>query len=310
MLSGVETDTIKKISRPVNNKTIENILNNPFYIGKLKVGRKNNEYIQGRHSALINISLFNKVQDVLKSKNVCIHYIDKSFFTYRNIIKCSCGRSYSPYQKKGITYYYSRCLNGCENPEKNINETKIDDVISELLEKISFSDEEKQEIEARASFELDNISNKREKELDDLNNERKRIYADLNYITKNKISLLRAETMGIEEITKEEKRLNNELDLIEIKNSAHREAASEMLKYIITFSELVKMANIYYKHALDTEKHEIATQVFSELCIVDRKLASIKAKEGFQALFMRHDLISGSGSWMKLEIVWLIIVKN
>ena len=151
-----------------------------------------------------------------------------------------------------------------------------------------------QEIEARAIFELDKISTNREKEFDDLNNERKRIYEDLNYITKNKISLLRAETMSIEDIGKEEKRLNHELDLIEEKTSIHREAASEMLKYIITFSELVKMANVYYKHALDTERHEIATQVFSELCIVDRKLANLKAKEGFQALFVRHSVTSGS----------------
>ena len=294
MLSGLETAEIEKVSRPVNNKTIENILNNPFYIGKLKIGRKNKSYINGKHQAIIDTSLFNKVQETLKSKNVCIHYIDKSFFTYRNIIKCSCGRSYSPYQKKGINYYYSRCLDGCTNKDKNINEKEIDEIVIKLLEDISFTNEEIIEIEARASLELDSISSKREKEFDDLNNERKRIYADLNYLTKNKISLLRAGTMGIEEISNEEKKLNQQIELIENKTNAHKDAANEMLKYVITFSELVKMANIYYKNALDTEKHEIATQVFSELTIVDRKLSNIKAKEGFQALFARHSVISGS----------------
>jgi len=67
-----------------------------------------------------------------------------------------------------------------------------------------------------------------------------------------------------------------------------------MLKYVITFSELVKMANLYYNHALDTEKRDIATQVFSELFVANKELADIKAKEGFQALFARHDLNSGS----------------
>jgi len=62
----------------------------------------------------------------------------------------------------------------------------------------------------------------------------------------------------------------------------------------MTFSEIVKIATVYYKNALDNEKHVIATQVFSELIVTDRKLASIKAKEGFSALFARHDLISGS----------------
>ena len=83
-----------------------------------------------------------------------------------------------------------------------------------------------------------------------------------------------------------------------------------MLKYVMTFSELVKMANVYYKNALDNEKHVIATQVFSELIIVDRKLASIKAKEGFAALFARHSVTSGSGSWTKFERVWLRLDKN
>lgn len=294
MLAGIEMDSLSKISRPVNNKTIENILTNPFYIGKLKVDRKSGQYIDGKHQPLIDISLFNKVQEVLKSKNVCIHYIDKDFFTYRGIIKCSCGRSYSPYQKKRFNYYRSRCIDGCDNPEKNLNDEIIHEEVIKLLEKISFTDEEKKEIEEKAHLELDNIASKREKELDDLNNERKRIYADLNYLTKNKISLLRNGTMGIEEITNDEKKLNKELELIEERTGAYKEAASEMLKYVMTFSELIKMANIYYKHALDTEKREIATQVFTELIIVDRKLANIKAKEGFKALFMRHDLISGS----------------
>ncbi|MFA5163258.1 MAG: recombinase family protein [Patescibacteria group bacterium] len=300
MLAGIEVNTIPKASRPVNNKTIENILNNPFYIGKIKIGRKE-KYIDGAHQPLIDTSLFNQVQQVLKSKNVCIHYIDKDFFTYRNIIKCPCGRSYSPYQRKGINYYYSRCKDGCHNQSKSITEKAIDGLVERVLEKISFTDAEKQEIEARANFELDKITSGREKELDDFNQERKRIYADLNYITKNKISLLRANTMSIDEIAKEEKRLNEELQVIENKTHAHQEAANEMLKYVITFSELVKMANVYYKHALDIEKREIATQVFSELFIANKELADIKAKEGFQALFARHDLISGSEVGIYLE---------
>lgn len=302
MLAGVEVDEIPKVSRPVNNKTIENILNNPFYIGKLKVGRKNRYYIDGRHSRLIDTSLFNKVQEVLKSRSVCIHYIDKDFFTYRGIIRCSCGRVYSPYQKKGINYYYSRCADGCQNKHKSINEKQVDDLVIKLLESISFTDEEKLEIEARANLELDNIASKRDKELDDLHNERKTILADMNYLAKNKISLLRAETMTIDQISDEEKKLKKRLEEIDLKTNAHQEATGEMLRYVITFSELVKMANIYYKHALDTEKRDIATQVFSELIIIDRNLSNIKAKEGFSALFKRHNVNSGSGAGTRTPI--------
>jgi site-specific DNA recombinase len=305
MLRGVEVDEIKKVCRPVNNKTIENILTNPFYIGKLKINKKTREFIDGTHQPLIDTSLYNQVQEVLRSKNVGVHYVDKDFFTYRNMIKCACGRSYSPYQKKGFNYYRSPCKCGCQNEHKNLNENIIHSIVSEVLALISFTDEEKIEIEARAKFELDKISDTREKELDDLNKERKRIYADLNYITKNKISLLRNETMSIKDISKDEKRLNDDLEMIDEKTAAYKEAASDMLKYIVTFSELIKMANIYYKHALDTEKHEIAIQVFSELILYNKEIANFKAKEGFAALFNRHDLNSAPGVGFEPTTNWL-----
>jgi hypothetical protein len=38
-------------------------------------------------------------------------------------------------------------------------------------------------------------------------------------------------------------------------------------------------------------------------------LADFKAKEGFQALFMRHDLMFGSLGGTAFELGWLIINK-
>ena len=294
LLAGIEINEIEKASRPVNNKTIEHILKNPFYIGKIKLNKKGDKFLDGIHQSLIDVSLFNKVQEVLKSKCVKIHYVDKDFFTYRNIIKCTCGRSYSPYQKKGINYYYSRCLDGCQNKNKNIKESDIDEMVIEVLKKINFTEEEKREIETRAKISLDNIAENRNKELDDLNRERKRIYADLNYLTKNKISLLRNNAMTIDQMGEEERKLNKELELIDQKTNAHKETSQEIMKYITTFSELIKSMELCYKNALDSEKREIATQVFSELVVSDRKIAKINAKEGFLALFKRHSVISGS----------------
>lgn len=59
-----------------------------------------------------------------------------------------------------------------------------------------------------------------------------------------------------------------------------------MLNYVITFSELVKNAALYYKHALDTEKQEIVMNVFSELNLSGKTL-DFKAKNGFQSLESR-----------------------
>ena len=68
-----------------------------------------------------------------------------------------------------------------------------------------------------------------------------------------------------------------------------------MLRYVITFSELVKNATLYYEHALDSEKREIITQVFSELVFNKRKLVKYKAKDGFEAILNRN-WVSGSAA--------------
>ncbi len=139
--------------------------------------------------------------------------------------------------------------------------------------------------------------------MDDLNVQRKRVYEDLNYLTKNKITLLRNNTMSPEEIGREEIRLKNELEFIEERNGAHKEAASEMLKYVVTFSELVNLANLYYKQAIDIEKREITTQVFTELVFVDRNLANYTAKEGFAALLKRRSVSSGAPDYLFTELL-------
>lgn len=291
ILNNTELDTIPKISRPADHKTIEYILTNPFYIGKLKV---KNGYIDGRfHQPLIDIGLYNKVQGVLKKHRVSVHYVDKDFFTYRGLLRCVCGRGFSPYKQKGINYYRSRCKDDCTNPNKNLKETDIDETIREVLSKIHFTNEELKEIETRGKRELGVISKKRNEDLNDLEMQRKKVFADLDYLMENKFTLLRTNTMTMDEIKNEETRLKLKLAEIDTKIQIYAESTQEMLHYVITFSELVKNASLYYEYALDTEKREIATQVFSELVFNDKKLVNYKAKEGFEALLNRF-LVSGS----------------
>ena len=278
-------DNIPKISKPLIIKSVEKILKNPFYIGKIKNSGK---IINGIHSPLINVSLYNKVQSVLKDKHCSVYYIDKDFFTYRGLVRCDCQRLYTPYQKKGINYYSSKCKSDCDNKKRNIKETDIDKVVEDMLEKIHFSDKELIEIETKLKTDLGNIHEKRNRNLNDLHSQQKRVYADLHYLEQNKITLLRTGTMNIEDFKTDTDKLNNELEQINIKFDAYRVTEQKMVQYIVTFSELVKRAKAYYKNALDSEKQKIATEVFSELYLYNGKLASYKAKEGYEALLKRH----------------------
>lgn len=142
---------------------------------------------------------------------------------------------------------------------------------------------------------LDNITVKRNKALDDLYTQQKRVFADLDYLTKNKITLLRTNSMSIESLKSDEDKLTAEMNAINLQIAIYGETAQEMLRYVLTFSELVKNAALYYGFALDSEKRELATEVFTELIFHDGKLAAYKAKDGFDALLKRA-VLSGSGS--------------
>jgi len=298
ILANIGLETVPKTSRPADHKTIEYILSNPFYIGKVRI---ENGFMDGKfHQPLIDVALFNKVQAVLRSRKVSVYYVDKDFFTYRGMLRCSCDRLYSPYQQKGINYYRTRCKAGCSNTDKNLKDTDVHKLVQQALSTIYFTDEELKNIEEKAKSDLGSISERRSKELDDLHIQRKKVFADLDYLMDNKLTLLRTNTMKIEDIKIEEGRLTMRLAEIDSRMKIYAETAQEMLRYVITFSELVKNASAYYEFALDSEKREIATQVFSELVFSERKLVKYNAKEGFEALLNRS-WVSGSACWSMFE---------
>lgn len=285
--NGVELEEIPKTTRPVNEKTIEKILLNPFYVGKL-IHRE--QLIDSRvHQPLIDLSLFYKVQTIIKIRNRTIHYPEVSFYPYRGLVKCgTCDRIYSPYIKKGITYYTSSCKPNCTNSVRNFNDKFITDKIVQILDRIHFSDAELATLETDARGALDKISEKRNKELANLHRNHSKILDDLDYLAKDKLSLLRTGVYTPQQILEEEGRLTVLLEDVRVKINAYSESAKSMLDYVIAFSELVKNASAYFQYALDTEKRDLVVQVFSELYIENGELKYV-AKYGYDALLNRFD---------------------
>ncbi len=290
ILAGKEQETM--VCQPLNEKSIEKILKNPFYIGKLKADGK---IINGIHQPLIDTSLFNKLQATLKTRNVKIYYVDKEFFTYRGFVRCTCGRAYSPYEQKGNNYYKCNCLPTCDSTDRNLTEETIESAVINAMDKIHFSDEELSEIEKRAKNELyEVVEQKRQSETGTLEKQRQRINDDLKYLEQNKITLLRTNVYSIEQFTIDHERLQNEMKTVNEKISAQNVSAQEMLDTVISFSELVKEAKASYKFALDSEKREMATNVFIELNFKDGIIANYNAKEGYGALLKRHSVNLGA----------------
>lgn len=240
------------------------------------------------------------MQDLLRERCVTVQYLDKPFFTYRGLIKCAeCGRSYSPYRKKGIPYYSCICKDNCHNTAKNIGEAKIIEEVQKVLDQIHFTEEELSAIEAQAKSGLKKISEKRNKELEDLNNRRKKILKDLDYLRDNKITLLREGAMHPGEWKSEADRLVTSLKEVDALLSAQTETEEEMLAYVLNFSELMKSASSLYKQATDGEKRKLTHMVFLELCFKDGILASYKAKPEFEILLNRPRTQDGSPDWTR-----------
>jgi len=123
---------------------VSTILNNPFYIGILRVGGAT---YQGLHQPLVSHALFGKVSGVLRGlTNVRVHRHDH---LYRRRFGCkTCGRSLIASKVKGHVYY--RCATrAC--PPTSVREEAIDQAVRRELRRIAFTPDEVESLRAHAA---------------------------------------------------------------------------------------------------------------------------------------------------------------
>ena len=276
-----EFEDIEKTSRPINENHISRILTNPFYTGK--VLNSEGKYIPSNsHQAIVSEKLFEEVQAILKKKKVSVHYTEKLDQPLRGIVRCEhCARVYTPYTKKGIQYYNSRCVNGCSNTLKNFNFDFIDKKIGGLITGLHFTDEEIEQMDARAGTEIALLEEKRHKVLDQTERKKKKIREDLAYLRSNKISLLKSGVYTPEAYMAEETKLDSELSALKNDEDVSDIAMHETMKEVQKLSELVKNVAPYYQFAKPHEKEQIVRIIFSELSVSQNTL-NYKCKKGFE----------------------------
>lgn len=277
-----EMEDIPQVSRPVTENHISRILTNPFYTGK--VLNSEGRYIPSiSHEALVDEEVFNRVQAVLKKKTTSIHYTEKLDQPLRGVCRCAyCERVYTPYVKKGIQYYNARCVKDCKNTDKNLSFEQIDKKVSGLITSLYFTDEEIEQMDARAGTDIALLEEKRQKELDKVERKKKKVREDLAYIRSNKLTLLKTGVYTPEGLIEEEEKLNDELSELQNEEQASDVAMHETMKEVQKLSELIKNVAIYYQFAKPHEKEQIVRVIFSELYISQDTL-QFKVKKGFEA---------------------------
>jgi DNA invertase Pin-like site-specific DNA recombinase len=128
---------------PVTLKGISTILNNPFYVGIMRI-KKTGQDFSGNHVALVSRNLFERVQALLRGKTV--DRVARHSFLFSRLVRCaSCHYSLIGERRKGHTYY--RCHNRpfklppvC--PKTFIKEEQLESAINNILETLTLSEAE------------------------------------------------------------------------------------------------------------------------------------------------------------------------
>lgn len=114
--------------KPISLHGLENILNNPFYAGIIRIKRTGMTY-HGTHESLIAPSLFERVQAIKSGKSG--PKITRHDHTYRGLFRCGhCDGPMVPELQKAHVYY--RCTKQ-DCPTKTVREDAIAEAIDACL---------------------------------------------------------------------------------------------------------------------------------------------------------------------------------
>lgn len=291
-----EEPTLERVSRLITPNHIYKWFANPFYTGKIL--KTDGTYIKSQsHEALISDKLFTEVQTILKKKQVSIFYKQKIDLPYRGMARCSlCNRSYTPYIKKGIQYFGSRCCYGCNNQMRSINIIFLEKHIGNLIANLYFTEQEIIQIDRGSSTDRINLEENKLKKMEEHERIQKKIREDLMYLKTNKLELLKIGVYTPEDFLNEEKHLN--MQLIQLQNKEHISDTliSNTFEEFKKLSELLKNLSLYYPFAKPHEKEGIAKIIFSELAISENTF-KYRCKNGFIMFEKRFLALGDPMAW-------------
>jgi site-specific DNA recombinase len=123
--------------RKVSLNGISTMLNNPFYMGLIRI-KKTGQSFPGIHAPILSKPLFDNVQRVLNGKTVPRTH--KHDFTFSRMIRCAlCGSTVMAELQKGHIYY--RChTRACAT--KTIREERIDTALGTAFAPLHLNEEE------------------------------------------------------------------------------------------------------------------------------------------------------------------------
>jgi DNA invertase Pin-like site-specific DNA recombinase len=265
---------------------LSRILNNPFYIGLMRVW-KTDEFFLGKHQPLVTKALFDRVQTILQGKTV--DRILKHNFTFRRMLKCVvCGYSLVGERQKGHVYY--RChTQDC--PPTAIRGEKVDEAIRALFGRLELDNAELKNLEDWVHETRIREGDLREQQLVQARLRLDGIRTRFNRLTDALIEGILEKRLFDERknaLLLEEKEANDQIADLE-RNGARGIARLEK------FLELVKNASILYETANSLEKRDLVRELTSNLEVSGKNVVLVP-KLFVQLITERSKASNGSPS--------------
>ena len=279
-----ETLYAEGLRTPGGNKLgkghIHRILLTSFYCGRME--SHGNVYI-GNHIPLVSVDVYNKVQDILHGRK---HPRPKKhFYPARGFLNCAtCGCTLTADTKKGHVYYY--CTNGkgiCQEHTKYLRSEFVDELLSTILQKISF------ETEFIAGMVEAYKQKYKNKEVDMQDFMSKLAEEKSNLLTKESLlvegyssSIIREEiyTEKIKQIHL--KRTELDIQIKEIEARKHRPSVTfEQVKNVLITAYNIAHA---YLQAPEEDKRNMLQTVLSNIAISNQKIVKYQLKSPYDLL--------------------------
>jgi site-specific DNA recombinase len=239
------------------------ILNNPFYIGLIRL-RRSGETFQGIHEPLISKSLFDRVQSILRGKtNTRMQLHD---FLFRRLIACAqCKYSLIGERQRGHIYY--RChTKAC--PPICVREDTVEKAVLCTLLPLQFNEEEKSYLAKKIAWLTEHWEQEQASVVNALQ-------LRLRKLTERLARLTDAYLDGVIEKDLFEERksaLLMERKDIEENLAQAKEGKQSVADRLAEFLELAGSAYIEYKIGLPEEKRDLLKVVTSNRSVAGKKL--------------------------------------
>ncbi len=291
------TYSIKTLTKYINKRyglkiaqsNVQVWLRNRFYIGYI-YDRKKDNYYPHNYEQLVDVDLFNEVQDMLDGQRTDRRRLDGSTdAAYRGLILCAdCGCTYTPdfktkrYKSGKVSHFkYYHCSNGKHQHDKItcIKEEDIDEAIRSLLKSLKLPEDKLEELRkelAEAHKQKVNLYNSERK---DLVRRRKQ----LQERQKNAYDALMDRSITLEVYNENNRRYKDELMEIERKEKRLDGADSNYYDTVGTLLDIFERADQIFEAASAEDKKKLAGFLVSNLR-VSNKIIELTPREPFRTL--------------------------